>query len=73
MVDLNPSNNKLVHRAKRIITLATGASEDAVEKAYHEAGAHVKTAIVMSLANVSAAEASNCLTAPADLCAPRSI
>ena len=47
MVDLNPSNNKLVHRAKRIIT-PTGASEDAVEKAYHEAGAHVKTAIVIA-------------------------
>lgn len=61
MVDLNPSNNKLVHRAKRIIALATGASEDAVEKAYHEAGAHVKTAIVMLLANVSAAEASKLL------------
>ncbi|MBX4146048.1 N-acetylmuramic acid 6-phosphate etherase [Paenibacillus sp. FSL W7-1279] len=61
MVDLNPSNNKLVHRAKRIITLATGASEDAVEKAYHEAGAHVKTAIVMLLANVSASEASKLL------------
>ncbi|MEF7440560.1 N-acetylmuramic acid 6-phosphate etherase [Paenibacillus lautus] len=61
MVDLNPSNNKLVHRAKRIITLATGASEEAVEKAYHEAGAHVKTAIVMLLANVSASEASKLL------------
>ncbi|KZS45499.1 N-acetylmuramic acid 6-phosphate etherase [Paenibacillus glucanolyticus] len=61
MVDLNPSNNKLVHRAKRIITLATGASEEEVEKAYHEAGAHVKTAIVMLLANVSAAEASTLL------------
>lgn len=61
MVDLNPSNNKLVHRAKRIITLATGASEEAVEKAYHEAGAHVKTAIVMLLANVSAGEASKLL------------
>jgi len=61
MVDLNPSNNKLVYRAKRIITLATGASEEAVEKAYHEADAHVKTAIVMLLANVSAAEASQLL------------
>ncbi|WP_339268212.1 N-acetylmuramic acid 6-phosphate etherase [Paenibacillus sp. FSL K6-1330] len=61
MVDLNPSNNKLVHRAKRIITLATGASEDAVEKAYHESGAHVKTAIVMLLANVNAVEASKLL------------
>lgn len=61
MVDLNPSNNKLVHRAKRIITLATGASDEDVEKAYFEAGAHVKTAIVMLLANVNAEEAARLL------------
>lgn len=61
MVDLNPSNNKLVHRAKRIILLATGASDDAVEKAYTEAGAHVKTAIVMLLANVGVEEAARLL------------
>src|SRR5690606_14234602 len=30
MVDLNPSNGKLVHRAKRIIGLATNASEEAI-------------------------------------------
>ncbi|GAB6927311.1 N-acetylmuramic acid 6-phosphate etherase [Paenibacillus sp. JCM 10914] len=57
MVDLNPSNNKLVYRAKRIIKLATGADDDAIEEAYHESGAHVKTAIVMLLASVSAEEA----------------
>ncbi|TLS50917.1 N-acetylmuramic acid 6-phosphate etherase [Paenibacillus antri] len=54
MVDLNPSNEKLVHRAKRIIALATGAGDDRVDAAFETAGRHVKTAIVMLLANVDA-------------------
>ncbi|MFD0692568.1 N-acetylmuramic acid 6-phosphate etherase [Paenibacillus sp. GCM10027628] len=57
MVDLHPSNEKLIFRSKRIIRMATGASEEAVNAAYNEAGGHVKTAIVMILANVSVAEA----------------
>ncbi|KKO53075.1 N-acetylmuramic acid 6-phosphate etherase [Paenibacillus sp. DMB20] len=61
MVDLNPSNHKLVFRAKRIISLATGAPDHAVERAYAEANAHVKTAIVMLLADVSAEEAARLL------------
>jgi N-acetylmuramic acid 6-phosphate etherase len=52
MVDLNPSNGKLIHRAKRIIGLATDASEAAIEQAYEQAEGHVKTAIVMLLASV---------------------
>ncbi|MCC3376716.1 N-acetylmuramic acid 6-phosphate etherase [Cohnella sp. REN36] len=47
MVDLQPSNGKLVDRAKRIIQLATQASDAEVEAAYEAADGHVKTAIVM--------------------------
>jgi N-acetylmuramic acid 6-phosphate etherase len=61
MVDLNPSNSKLVHRAKRIIGLATNASDTAIEQAYEQADGHVKTAIVMLLANVDRAEADQLL------------
>ncbi|WP_342553852.1 N-acetylmuramic acid 6-phosphate etherase [Paenibacillus sp. FSL R7-0652] len=57
MVDLNPSNEKLVHRAKRMIQLATGAKENEIEQAFTEADGHVKTAIVMLMADVDAAEA----------------
>ena len=42
MVDLNPSNEKLVHRAKRMIQLATGASESDIEQTFTAAGGHVK-------------------------------
>jgi N-acetylmuramic acid 6-phosphate etherase len=57
MVDLNPSNEKLVYRAKRIIGMATGAPEEEVNRAFAEADGHVKTAIVMIMAGVGAAEA----------------
>ncbi|MNW68060.1 N-acetylmuramic acid 6-phosphate etherase [compost metagenome] len=57
MVDLNPSNEKLVHRAKRMIQLATGAQENEIEQAFTAANRHVKTAIVMLMADVDAAEA----------------
>lgn len=49
MVDLQPSNEKLVFRSKRIIQMATDADEEQVEVAFHESGGHVKTAIVMIL------------------------
>jgi N-acetylmuramic acid 6-phosphate etherase len=52
MVDLQPTNEKLVYRAKRIIRMATQASEEAVGEAYRLADGHVKTAIVMILAGV---------------------
>lgn len=57
MVDLNPSNEKLVHRAKRMIQLATGAQENEIEQAFTAANGHVKTAIVMLMADVDADEA----------------
>jgi N-acetylmuramic acid 6-phosphate etherase len=61
MVDLMPSNEKLVHRSKRIIRLATGADEEIVGSAYEASGGHVKTAIVMLLAGVDAACAAQLL------------
>ncbi|MEK8132328.1 N-acetylmuramic acid 6-phosphate etherase [Paenibacillus filicis] len=63
MVDVQPSNVKLVHRAKRIIRLATDASDEQIEQAYDESGGHVKSAIVMLLAGVSAGEAREALGA----------
>lgn len=57
MVDMRPSNDKLVDRAKRIIQLATHASDSEVEAAYASADGHVKTAIVMIRAGVSRNEA----------------
>lgn len=52
MVDLQPSNEKLVYRAKRIIGMATQATQDQIDEAYRLSGGHVKTAIVMILAGV---------------------
>ncbi|AJY75573.1 N-acetylmuramic acid 6-phosphate etherase [Paenibacillus beijingensis] len=57
MVDLNPSNEKLVYRAKRIIHMATGADDVQVEQAFAAADGHVKTAIVMLLTGTGADEA----------------
>lgn len=47
MVDLRASNVKLVNRAKQMIRMATGASDESVERAFRETGGDVKTAIVM--------------------------
>lgn len=52
MVDLQPSNEKLVYRAKRIIGMATQAPQDKIDEAYRLSNGHVKTAIVMILAGV---------------------
>ncbi|MBO9605614.1 MAG: N-acetylmuramic acid 6-phosphate etherase [Paenibacillaceae bacterium] len=57
MVDLQPSNEKLVIRSKRIAKLATGAADEAVEAALEAADGHVKTAIVMLLSGTGATEA----------------
>ncbi|WP_211750318.1 N-acetylmuramic acid 6-phosphate etherase [Paenibacillus sp. Marseille-Q4541] len=62
MVDLNPSNEKLVIRAKRIIHLATGAAEEEIDTAYNESGGHVKTAIVMLMTSTNAEEARELLS-----------
>lgn len=57
MVDVMPTNEKLVERTKRIIATATGCDAETASKAYDESGGHAKTAIVMVLAEVPADEA----------------
>lgn len=57
MVDLQPTNLKLIDRSKRIIMEATGVSYEDAEKYYELASSKVKVAIVMILTNSSYEEA----------------
>jgi N-acetylmuramic acid 6-phosphate etherase len=59
MVDLNPSNIKLIDRAKRIIMQATGVNERTAHTALYDANLKVKVAIVMIKKNCSASDAIN--------------
>lgn len=61
MVDVKAENGKLVHRAKRIIKIATHADDQIVDQAFEEAGGYVKTAIVMILAQVNRPQAEQLL------------
>ncbi|MFD5424242.1 N-acetylmuramic acid 6-phosphate etherase [Streptomyces sp. NPDC127084] len=54
MVDVRATNTKLRARSRRIISLATGAPDAAVETALTAADGDVKTAILMLLADVDA-------------------
>ncbi|GHH30690.1 N-acetylmuramic acid 6-phosphate etherase [Streptomyces lanatus] len=65
MVDVRASNDKLRARSRRIVALATGADDAAIEHALTEAGGEVKTAILIVLADVDGATA-NALLAAAD-------
>ncbi|WP_375431829.1 N-acetylmuramic acid 6-phosphate etherase [uncultured Friedmanniella sp.] len=57
MVDLHPTNAKLVDRTQRIVAEATRADGDAVQEAVRAAGGHAKTAIVMLLRRCTADDA----------------
>jgi len=57
MVDVKPTNEKLVIRAKHIIELATGVDATTAGTLFESAGHDVKTAIVMALAQVDATTA----------------
>ena len=57
MVDVAPTNVKLVDRAVRIVREATGCDEADARRALDESGNHAKTAIVMVLCGIGAAEA----------------
>lgn len=57
MVDVKPSNEKLVHRCISIVRETTGADEKTAVAALEECGYKCKTAIVMLLCSVSAGEA----------------
>ena len=62
MVDLQMTNQKLVERSKRTVMLVTNLSYEEASRVLAEAGGHVKTALVMSLAGVTANEARARLT-----------
>ena len=57
MVDVKPSNAKLVQRQKNIVMQATGCDEAAASAALHAAHGEAKTAILMLLLSLSAGEA----------------
>ena len=61
MVDVWPSNEKLMDRAKRIIVDTTGCPYEEAEKTLKKAGFSVKTAIVMIKLAVSREEAEQLL------------
>lgn len=61
MVDLKPTNEKLVQRAVRIVCTATGADEHTARHALQQCGMHCKTAIVMLLMNLSVQDAQSAL------------
>ena len=62
MVDVEPSNAKLVVRARHIVMEATGCDEATAEATLRQADGHAKTAITMLLAGCSAEEARERLT-----------
>ncbi|NYE62631.1 N-acetylmuramic acid 6-phosphate etherase [Duganella sp. 1224] len=63
MVDLHPTNAKLAERAVRLTMHATGAAEPAARAALAQSQFHVKTAIVVLLKHLPAAEAQALLDA----------
>ncbi|WP_346353770.1 N-acetylmuramic acid 6-phosphate etherase [Azotosporobacter soli] len=63
MVDVAASNEKLQHRVRRIVSLATGENVERVEAAVSTANGSAKLAIVMLLGNLSAEAAQARLSA----------
>ena len=63
MVDVQPTNAKLRHRAVRILTEAAGVDAQAAQDALDATGYEVKPALVMLLAGVNAQEAKERLEA----------
>ncbi|GGU88570.1 N-acetylmuramic acid 6-phosphate etherase [Streptomyces filipinensis] len=61
MVDVRASNDKLRARSRRIVSLATGASDAEIEKALTESGGEVKNAILALLAGVDGPTATRLL------------
>ncbi|RIM34654.1 N-acetylmuramic acid 6-phosphate etherase [Staphylococcus caprae] len=57
MVDLRPTNKKLVNRSIRIIQDICDLSEQDAQNLYDEAGHHIKTAVVMHLCNTTKKDA----------------
>ncbi|MDK1472487.1 N-acetylmuramic acid 6-phosphate etherase [Streptomyces sp. 549] len=63
MVDVRASNEKLRARSRRIVALATGAPDEAIEAALNATGGEVKNAVLTLLADVDAATATRLLAA----------
>jgi N-acetylmuramic acid 6-phosphate etherase len=63
MVDLRTGSAKLVRRARGIISLSTGVSDERAAEALEAANGHVKTAIVMTALGVDLPEAQRLLDA----------
>lgn len=61
MVDVQPLNQKLVDRSKRIIALATGCSKETAEELFIRSGGRPKVAIVMKKCQVDKATAESLL------------
>ncbi len=57
MVDLRQTSEKTAERSKRVVMMVTGSSYEQAGSLLEKANGHVKTALVMALANVTAAEA----------------
>lgn len=57
MVDLQMTNKKLVERSRRIVMTITGVGYEEASRQMEAAGGHVKTTLVMILADVDADEA----------------
>ncbi|MBI5597890.1 MAG: N-acetylmuramic acid 6-phosphate etherase [Elusimicrobia bacterium] len=57
MVDLRPTNRKLVFRAVRVISRVGGVGPRRAERLFRESGKHVKTAAVMARLGLGRAEA----------------
>ena len=62
MVDVAPTNEKLRDRAQRIVMAATDCSRETARDALAAADNHAKTAIVMILCGIDAAQATQRLT-----------
>jgi N-acetylmuramic acid 6-phosphate etherase len=63
MVDVQATNNKLQQRALSIVRHATGLDQDAARKLLEISGGEVKTAILVSRANISPQQARDRLAA----------
>jgi len=63
MVNVRPTNAKLVDRAQRIVAEATGCDRATADRVLEAAGMDVKTAIVMQQLNLARAEAEKKLAA----------
>lgn len=62
MVDLNPSNEKLVIRAKNMIKEVVGCDDETCDQLFEESNHNVKLAICMGLTGHSAEECKQALT-----------